>query len=145
MEILTVVMPLLVCLLSGLFALYQLYLKQKDNRIIERLDIMQDKQAEFEEKFDAFREENRYDELRKDVEKLDNRLTINDEITKRVELALMINHHPEQTMIIEQLLQEYNGNHYIYTLAKQWAEEYNVTINPKLLNKLCRNSANYSA
>lgn len=134
-------MPLLVCIISGLFALYQFKVKRGDDQIFERLTSMEKNQESFHEQFTAFKKTLSYEKIRDELDMLEDHLKANDEITKRVELALMIHHHPEQTMIIEGLLEEYNGNHYIYKLAKDWVDTYNVQINPRVLNKLCRNSS----
>ena len=48
----------------------------------------------------------------------------------------MIEHHPEETMAIQELVEEYEGNHYVYDMVLKWAKDRNIRLNPKLMFKI---------
>lgn len=141
-EIIQIMMPLFVCMATGFFTLSQIRAKRKDEQLFNKLDEIEKGYQETNRMIHSLSMKDKtFDHT---VNYMQEYLTINEETIKRIEIALLIMTNPDQTLAIEQLLESYNGNHYIYDIVTKWVSDYKVTINPRILNKLCRNSTELS-
>ena len=144
--------PILVCIITGIFAIHQHRLKirydlriEREERFLERINELEATfQNVIEEISDAltenieYRKESKKDrgELHNDINNLKDALYENECTTRRIEITMMIEHHPEETMAIQELVEEYEGNHYVYDMVLKWAKDRNILLNPKLMFKI---------
>lgn len=150
--ILNAISPILICIITGIFAIHQHRLKlredirlEREEKFLDRLGTLeatlQESMAEVAEALTEnleYRKESKKDrsQLRENIEKLQTALYENDCTTRRIEITMMIEHHPDEIMAIQELIEEYEGNHYVYDMAIKWAKEKNIKLNPGLLGKL---------
>lgn len=137
-ELMQIMMPLFICIITGFFTLSQINIKRKDEALMSKMDNIE----KFYNKTNELLTENTINnrEIIDTIVFIQEYLAINEETIKRMEIATLIMTHPDQTLAIEQLLENYNGNHYIYNIVNKWMNDYKVVVNPSTLNKLHKNS-----
>lgn len=117
--------PILVAVVGGYFGVLQLKMKSRFEK--EQIDYSETKAA-------CENTNILIKDLSKDLIPIIEALEGNEERTKRIEIALMIHTRPQDHMAIQNLLQEYTGNHYIYNLAMSWARDEKITLNPNFFS-----------
>lgn len=111
--------PILVVIVGGWFGVHQHRIKTK----------LENENANCKTSNETMRK------LVTDVDNLTKLFIESDERTKRIEIALMIYTRPTDHRTIQKLIEEYEGNHYVYDIATKWARDQDISLNPNKITK----------